>query len=482
MSHSKLILKNAFSMLVVRVLTPLSALILFVYASRKYSVEEIGKYSLLLAFYQMVQYLALLGLMPYLVKEIAKDKTLANKYILNMCWIVLPASILVCAGLYGVGILFRYPADVLHGMLWLFLLVIIGTIAVIYESVFVAYEKIDLIAVVVAIETVLRLVASVLLIKTGFGFTSLILTMALSRFFATGLYVVIMRQISHPGAEGGAGTARIDFSFIKELLGICRIFFAISLCSTLINRVDFVLLSKLRSFKEVAFYTASYRVLDICVLIASTLIFVIFPFLSRLYYVSTVETLEATKKFIKYLSILVIFLVSLVFSFAGQIITLFYSKNYEVSVGILRILIFTAFFLSLDQVFAGLFIISNNQKLDLKVLLVGTFIYLMLLLALIPPFGYYGAAIATVLAMICQLGVRYFYFKKYVFHIPLFHLVWKPILAGFLMVLSTRLFSGWLWFWLVPLSVGLYGLFLFALGTFGKEDLAFFIRLKPGAL
>lgn len=465
MSARSSVLKNAFSMLTVRLLTPLSAMILLVVASRNYPVAEVGKYSLLLAFYQIAQYLPMLGLSPYIVKEVSKNRGLAQKYIVNMTWLGLGAALVTAAGLYIISACVRYPQDVIQAMGWVGLLVITGTLAVVYESIFIAYEKMGVIARVAVVESVLRVAISVYMIYAGYGIVWLIALMAVSRLLAMLVYAAIMKRVSE-----NTEREKVDTQFIKGLFKVSGIFFAISICSTLVNRLDFVLLPKLRTFEELGFYTAGYRILDLCVLIASTLIFASFPALTRLYHDDPKKAIQATEKLVRYLAMMMALLVALVFSYASPIIHILYTDNYSTSAGVLKILVFTALFLSLDQLFSSFLIISNRQKLDLKVLLSGAVIYALLLFLLVPSFGMYGAAAATVLAMICQISIRYFLFSRQVFPIKLFDLVWKPVIAGLVTILVSGMWGDKLWF--APLSAVFYILILFVLKAIRKEDLA----------
>lgn len=466
MSTRVRVARNALAILSIRVLTPLSALVIFIYASRVLDVSEIGKYSLLLAFFQMVQYLPVLGLNPYIVKEISKNRDLAAKYLMNVSVLSIAAAVAVGAGLFGAGVLLHYPPDVLAGLVVVGWVVLIAATALVCETVFISFERMELMAYVVIVESIFKMAASVWILHAGYGFLWLIGLLALSRLGATGAYLLILRG---QGVWRGH-SMRIDLPFVRELLKVSPVFLAINLCSTLINRVDFVLLSKLGSFEDLGFYTAGYRLLDLAVLATSTLVFAAYPLLARLHGSSASEFRRVSEKLIRYLMIFTVLTAALIFSFATPLITLFYTGSYLASASVLKILIWTAPLIALDQIYSSLFILSNRQKMDLTVLVAGILVYVVLLLVLIPAFGLYGAAAATVAGMLIQLTIRYFLSRKVLFSVNLLSIAWKPVIAGAAAVALAFLLKSVFWVLAAPLCAAFYVAVLFAVGALNRED------------
>ncbi len=473
MERRSTIIKNTLSMLSIRVLTPVATFLLFIYISRILGAAILGKYSVLLAIFQMVQFIPLLGLTPYIVREISKDKTLTATFITHMSAIGFFISVAASVLLYYFAHLLHYPTDVISATAVLSFAIISGAVALICEAVLIGHERMEFIAYVAFIENTGKFLVSILLLKLGFGIVALIAVIGCGRLLAALSYFFVLHKL-----QGKAPVCSLSLPFCRGLLTTCPVFFCIGIFSTLINRVDFLVLSKLGTFTDVGFYTAAYRIMEMCMLVSSTAVFALFPVVARLYQTSLDELKSLVTKATQYLFIVIIFLAMMIFVFADRLIILFYTEKYLPAIGALRILIPTVLFVGLDQMFTGLLLAANQQSIDLKVLSISSLLYLTLLFLLIPYLNLYGASIATALTMFFQVCIRYFYMRRYVFRVAVFSVIAKPLFAGFGVAVFLYLVRNFPVLFSIPLAVIFYGGALLALGSLKKSDLALVTLLR----
>lgn len=142
--------------------------------------------------------------------------------------------------------------------------------------------------------------------------------------------------------------------------------------------------------------------------------------------------------------LLVVFLVAL---FAYEAVVLMLDERYSRAYEIVRIIIFAQFFFALQGVTSLLYLMQSKKTKE--IMCMGFFvavINIVLNFSLIPPFGIYGAAIATVLSFIILTVIQYHYSKRW-FFVPL---PWRNIGAGILLVaVILSFYNFWMeqWFW-----------------------------------
>jgi len=143
--------------------------------------------------------------------------------------------------------------------------------------------------------------------------------------------------------------------------------------------------------------------------------------------------------------LLIVFLVGL---FAYEVVVLMIDESYARAHEIVRIIIFSHYFLGIQGVTTGLYLMqSRKTKEKMYMGFIVALINIVLNFSLIPPFGIYGAAIATVVSFVILTVIQYHYSKRW-FFVPF---PWMKIGAGILLVVGIlSLYNFWVeqWFWL----------------------------------
>ncbi len=468
-----LVLRNAFSMLSIRILTPLAGFLLFVVVSRKLGPLGLGKYSLILTLFTVTQHLPFLGLHSYIVREVAKNKNLIPPFISNMLFISLAVSLAVSGAVYfGVKSL-QYPPDVVRAVMILTIAILVNTAASLSELILIGAEKMQWIAYAALTENIVRLLLSGGGVMAGYGLLYLTVILALTRGGSALAYFLYLSKLFPSALQ-----SRLDPSFCKGLLKTCPVFLAIHLLTVVLFRVDFLMLSKLRSFEELGFYTAAYRIMEVCTLLSSTFLLALFPMLSRLQMADPAELEKLTRNTTKYLFLAMMFLGVSIFISAGPVISLLYGPQYGPAARVLKYMIVAVLFICLDQIFAGLLLAAGRQKEDLKALCFSAIVYVILLAVFIPKYGVYGAAWATALAYLVQTSFSYFYMSKSIVSLDLFNLIGKTAAAGAGTVLLAVFFPGIFWVWSVGLAACVYFLLLLFFKVIRFREIAALLKWK----
>jgi len=130
------------------------------------------------------------------------------------------------------------------------------------------------------------------------------------------------------------------------------------------------------------------------------------------------------------------------------------------------------FFLS--TLFQYIFAALDEQRRFLASTCVGSALRILLLVMLIPRFGFAGPALAFVCAETAIVGIWIFQLKRLGFPANLGNVIWRPLAAGFAMTLVLFAAGKGQLLWQIPaavVSIIVYAVVLLALKTFSMEEM-----------
>jgi O-antigen/teichoic acid export membrane protein len=181
----------------------------------------------------------------------------------------------------------------------------------------------------------------------------------------------------------------------RRLLRISLPFGATVVVNYLYFRLDVLLLSILRDTEEVALYGLAYRVLEGLIVLPSYFMFALFPEIARLTDDrARVDGIVVTA--LEAMQVLALPLVTLGIVFADDIVAVIGGAEFEDSASVLRILMVALGISYVSGVYGNALVAIGRQDALFKWSLVVLGANLAANLALIPPFGAVGAAIAVV--------------------------------------------------------------------------------------
>lgn len=468
MNSIQRIAKNTAVLITGDLATSLIGFFFMMYVARYLGVKGFGVLSFALAFTAIFNVLMDMGLSTLTIREVARDKSLTQKYLgnLGVLKIVLATATF---GLISLTInLLDYPQETILVVYLIGLSVILSSFSLMFYAVFQAYERMEFTSGGHILINALRLVGALFVISQGLSITALVFTYLLASI-ATLVYSAITAnwKFARPKID-------FDFTFWKDALKQAWPFGLALIFSNVYFWIDSVMLSLMQGDEVVGWYNAAYRLVFALLFIPGAYCSSIFPVMSR-FHVSSKESLRFTyEKSVKYMAIFAVPIGIGTTLLADKIITLIFGAEYTPAVAALQILIWSIVFVFISAVFAQLFNSVNKQIILTKVTGSCALLNVILNLILIPRYSYIGASIATVATELVALAAVFIWSVKIGYGVS----VKKPsgvitrILMAAVIMGVFIFFSRGLALWiLVPLAALLYFIALYLFKVTDREDL-----------
>ena len=461
------IAKNVGVLSVSQIIGYLLAFFYTIFIARYLGAEGFGTLSFAIAFTAILGILADLGLSTLIVREVARDKSLTNKFIGNIIIIKLILGILTFGTIAIIINLLNYPQQTVYVVYLIGLSVILASFFQMFFSVFQAHEKMEYQSIGNLLNNTLLFAGIFLGISRGFD----VLGFAFIYFIASGIvlaYIIVICvwKFGFPKIE-------FDQSFLKMVIRQALPLSFIIILSTIYFRIDSVLLSLIQSEAAVGWYNAAYRFVELLLFIPGVYTMAIFPVISKLHSSSQNNLELLYKKSFEYLIILGLPIAGITTILADKIILLLFRSGFTESIFALQILIWAIPFMFLSYMASWIFISINKQYLLLKLALFGTIINIGLNVILIPKYSYLGSSLVTVISEIIGFTLYFYFLSIYISKIKIHNLIVKPAIAT--IITSLLIFQlNMNLFWSILISIITYFILLLLFKTFSREDFEIF--------
>jgi len=241
---------------------------------------------------------------------------------------------------------------------------------------------------------------------------------------------------------------KFHLQWAKDAIHFAWPFIPTLLMAWILNLSDRIFIERFLSLHEVGIYSMGYKISMIFFVFTSAYATAYHP---TFYKLANSENQEIAKQKLKRYSFFSIggyFIMGFMIAwFSNELVTFMLDKQYNKSHEIIRLIIFSHIFAGIAGMTTSLFVLQakkSKENMYLSFLTGGTNIILNF--CLIPPFGIYGAAIATVATLMLAFIIQYEYSKKcYFIPLPLREIaIWTISMA---IILS--IYHFWLeqWFW-----------------------------------
>lgn len=465
------IAKNTGVLLVSRIASYTLGFFFIMYTARYLGAEGFGILSFALAFTGIFGVFSDLGLSTLTVREVARDKSLASKYLGNIA-VMKIFLVIITFSLIALTInLLGYPEQTIKVVYLVALSNIFSAFTSMFNSVFRAYEKMEYQSVGHILSSILMLSGALFAISQGFSVVEFASIYFLVSAVVLGYsFVISIWKFTKPKIE-------FDWRFLKPTIKEALPFFLSAVFSVIAFRIDIVMLSMMKGDMVVGWYSAAYRLMEALMFIPATFVGSIYPVLSN-FYVSSQESLKiAYQKSFKYLSIVGLPIAVGTTLLADKIILIVYKSGFVHSIIALQVLVWTIPIIFLTYMFGTMLASIDRQDLTLKILLLCMSLNVVINLMLIPRYSYVGASIATVITELLAFILCYHFLSKFIYKIPIYKFIAKPIMASAIMGLFILSFAKANFFLLVCVSIIIYFGVLILLKTFSKEDLNLFKQI-----
>ncbi len=431
------LVKNIIALWTPSILNPLVSFALILVISRYLGVEGLGTYSLVVSYLGIFVTFGALGLGTLVVREAARDLEQAHVFFVNAALFGTISSLVAIIGMIIVVGLMGYGDHVFQAA-FICSFSLFPTTAISYmEAMFRAFERAEYIAITYLVENLFRVGSCVILLLNGYGIVALFIAFLASRLFASLLmFFCYIKILGMP-----------DFQFrpdVWKYLGReAATFASIAMFSTIHLHIDQIMLSKLKNLESVGIYSAADRLLDFCRALTVAFAAALFPILAKQYVSGIEELRRLTVRSLRYLLLGTIPIAIGTSILANNIISLVYGHKFFSAVPVLTVHIFSLIPFSMVYFLASVLIVTDNQRVDLGINILGAIINIILNFVLIPHFAEMGAVIAVLITIIIFNQLQNWYIKQRLFPIPLLQLISRILPAAGLMGIVTFLLRDW---------------------------------------
>jgi O-antigen/teichoic acid export membrane protein len=366
----------------------LLSFVLTVYIARILGDVTYGKYAFAIVYTGLFSILINLGMDVIIVREVARDKSKASKYLGNIMVMRLILSVIAFALIAVVINLMNYPRDTITIVYIFGASHIFSALAVVFRVTFRAFESMEYEALVNILVRVIITSVGLAILFRGFGLIALayvflggsIINLVLS-------FLICARKFARPKLE-------IDLDFWKKTVKIALPFSFSNVFAMVYARIDTVMLSVMKGDAVVGWYTAAYHLVLGFEPVVMLFMTALFPVMSRLF-VSSKDSLNMVyERSFKYLVMLGLPVSVGGMLLAPRIILFIFGEQFANSIIALQILIWSGLLLSMYRPMSYLLGSINRQGTMALIGGIGAAINVGLNLLLIPKWSYIGAGAA----------------------------------------------------------------------------------------
>lgn len=472
------IAKNTGILLAANIISGILSFFYIMYTARYLGAEGFGILSFALAFTGIFGVFSDLGLRQLTIREVARDKSLAGKYLANIS-VMKVILVMVTFGLITFTInLLGYPGEIIKVVYLIALFVIFESFIGMFNSIFQAFEKMEYQSLGQILNSVLMLAGAIFAIKHNFSVIGFAFLYFIASFIVLGYSLIILKwRFSNPFSVSLAwvpwpiGT---DWSFWKSTIKEALPFGLTAIFTTIYFRIGIVILSLMKGNDVVGWYNAAYRLIFVLMFIPTALVDSIFPVISRFHVSSKDSSRVVYEKSFKYLLIIGLPIAVGTTILADKIILLIYGEEFICSIIALQILVWGALLMFLTYLLGNSLGAINRQKIVLGVTGISALVNVVLNLLLIPKFNYIGASIATVATEGVVFILLFYFVSKHLCGIPIHKYVAKPLSASLIMSTLIIYLKGVNLILLIPIAVSVYFTTLYFTRAFSQEDIDLF--------
>ncbi len=373
-----------------------------IYAARYLGVAGYGKFALTQQLFDLCTSLCATGFCILVTREAAKEtRWLRRNLAPIVALIVLLSGIAACV-LATVALLAGYAPDTRVAIQIASAAILPAALATVAESIFIALQKAELVAVGIALEALLRISLWFAALLMGYGLYSLFIVLIFSRWAQLVLYALLLSR--------RLPTIRWRFR-LNRMLFIAvawRVFAAETCLATIYVSLDVFVLSIFGGEAAVGLYDAAWKLIRLGPVVSNSFTTAMFPYIARLYVDARDTFHQVSEHSVKYILAIVLPVVLCISVFSDQIVVFLFDQQYAGSGPVLRILAWLLIPQFLNPFLSRVLYARGLQRQSLAVAIVGLVTCLSVAFILIPQFGAVGtawtAALSSYTALVCFIG------------------------------------------------------------------------------
>ena len=369
-----------------------AALVVGIWVARYLGPEQFGVFSYAIAFASIFSSIAKLGLDGIVVRDLVREPDQRDLYLGTAFWLKLGGALVM---LGAVALTMQLTTNNRTENLYIFIIAS-GTIFQSFEVVDFYFQS-RILSKFVSICKLMQLIISSLL-KLYFMFTGADLICFVLVAMADQFTLALALYFAYRYQKLGRFYGRFDIRIAKQLLKDSWPLIFSSLIIMIYMRIDQIMIKEMLGEREVGLYSAAVRLSEVWYFIPIIISSSLFPSIVNAKKIS--EKLYYTRLQRLYtLMVLLAIAIALPMTFLSDwLVTLLYGEAYSKAGQVLMIQIWAGVFVFLGVASSKWFISEELQKYLTINTIAGAIANILLNFLLIPRYGIYGAAIATVIS------------------------------------------------------------------------------------
>lgn len=426
MNQIKTIAKNAAFLMAAQVIVLILGMVFVIYLARFLGTEGFGKYSFAIAFTGLFVVFADFGLSYLTIREVARNRDSAKKYIINTGVIKIILSIITFILILTAANLMHYPSDTTYAIYIFALYYILTSFSQVFRAIFQAFEVMEYESLIQISNTAISTSIGLFVIFSEIKiFDSTLIAIAFA-FLIAGIFNLLFSflicakkilkiKIKNITKLPKKIQKEIDLKFWKYLIKEGAPFAIQTIFGVIYFGIDIVMLSIMQGDEVVGVYSAAFNLIAMLLVIPGILITVIFPVMSK-FFVSSNDSLKITlEKSIKYVFIIGFPIAVGTTLLAEDFILLLYKEEFLLSIIALQILIWDIPFRFINYITSNNLAAINKAWIRTYGAIACAFFNIFANLILIPIYSFKGAAIATILTEILLFAIYLYFVRKHLY-------------------------------------------------------------------
>jgi O-antigen/teichoic acid export membrane protein len=409
------------------------------------------------------------GLATLITRDVARDPAGAGRYLGNatalrvILWFGAAGATALLVGPLGAPLGIDPP---LAFAIWLLVLGLVPSLlSGVLSALFLAHERMEVPAGVTVFSTVSKVVLGLAVLFAGWGYVGLA---AVS--IATNVATLILLAVLYAALIGWPRPS-VDPRFLWLMLGSSFPLLVNGLLNQLFFKIDVLLLKPLAGDLALGWYSTAYKVIDGLQVIPASFVIALFPLLSRLAPHDRRQLARVSETGLKVLLALAFPIAVGTTLLAEPIVLILAGPGYlPESAWALQILIWYLPISFVNGLLQYVLIAVNRQRTLSVAFGVGVLFNVAANLALIPAYGYLGAAVVTVASELVLLAPFLWVTLREVGSLAVLGVAWRPAIAAVLMALPIWLLAPWSTPLAIVAGALVYGAALLALRTLTAEE------------
>ena len=419
---------NVVSILSSDVMNRATTFVLYALVARHLGAHEFGQLALALTLFYTFQVLAAAGLKTLITREVAKDRALTARYLVNGSLVAFASSSLAVGALLLFVFLMDYAPDTAAVIVLLALGLLPYALSAVFDAIFQAWERMHYIAFASLPVNVARIGLAYLALQQGFGLYHLIVMLMASYAVVVGIEWWLVRRV----LDGPL--PRPEPRFSTELVRSTTTFLGIDVLIAVSASLNVIVLSKLASETDVGLYSAAVQVLVPMGLLLQSVALGIFPLMCKQLDPGFVGMKRIAEQAIVLLMAVVLPVTVGAFMLADAALLLLYgNEDFLPAADLLRIAVWSLVPLALTTILGHVLMAAGRERLTLGLVAAHLVGNLVLGLLLIGQLGAVGAVVVVLLDRVIGLGGHYVLVSRLIGRVGLATLAWRPIVASAVM-------------------------------------------------